>query len=108
MTKRFVLSCPHRNSVLSHSRPFRLSERRCHHLFVCHDAGYRPENPSNEVISIDPFLWVTSVAQVKHSRQNQAEEIDNQVNLKYYFVAASHLRRGLARSLAMDKDGMAT
>jgi hypothetical protein len=69
-----------------------------------------PENPSNEVISIDPtdpssfndFGGVRTTLPAG----TQAEEIDNQVSFKYYFVPPRTCTAGSPRiQLRIDSDG---
>jgi hypothetical protein len=73
--------------------------------------GTDPENPSNEVITDDitgnptTFESDRAVASRDLPADTQAEEIDNQVNLKYYFVPPRTCAGGSPRiQLAVDGD----
>lgn len=69
-----------------------------------------PENPSNEVISIDPtFVGDFGGATIDLPAGTKAENIDNQVNLKYFFVPPRTCIAGSPRiQLRIDKDGNGT
>ncbi|HYG81592.1 MAG TPA: hypothetical protein VD861_14450 [Pyrinomonadaceae bacterium] len=66
-----------------------------------------PENPSNEVFSIDPeFLGDSGGVSKTLPAGTQAPEIDNQVQLKYYHVAPKTCTAGSPRvQLRIDSDG---
>jgi hypothetical protein len=66
-----------------------------------------PENPSNEVLSIDPeFVGDFGGVSKTLPAGTQADEIDNQVQLKYYFVPPKTCTAGSPRvQLRIDGDG---
>lgn len=66
-----------------------------------------PENASNEVVSIDPeFVGDFGGVNKALPAGTKAEDIDNQVNVKYYFVSPKTCTLGSPRiSLRIDSDG---
>ncbi|HYJ87120.1 MAG TPA: hypothetical protein VEW46_13755 [Pyrinomonadaceae bacterium] len=74
-------------------------------LFGSAEQGTDPENAGNEVISIDGSEGSGGVSKTLPAG-TQAEEIDNQVSLKYYLVAPRTCTAGSPRvQLAIDSDG---
>lgn len=76
-------------------------------LFGAAQPDTDPENPSNDVISIDGSAGFGGVTKTLPAG-TQAEEIDNQVNVKYYFVPPKTCTAGSPRiqiSIDSDSDG---
>lgn len=64
-----------------------------------------PQNPSNEVISVDTTGGAIGGASLDLPAGTKAENLDNQLNLKYFFVNRTCAGGSPRIQLAIDKDG---
>jgi hypothetical protein len=106
MAKRILFSLALVSALLLAPSAFAQSDCQFR-LFGDMQTDTDPENPSNEVLSIDPeFIGDFGGVSKTLPAGTQAPEIDNQVNLKYYFVPPKTCTAGSPRvQLAIDSDG---
>jgi hypothetical protein len=109
MMKKFLLLLALTGMVVFASSAFTVSANGdCRFtLFGSAQPGTDPENASNEVISINGSNGSGGVSKSLPAG-TQAEEIDNQVNLKYFFVPPRTCTAGSPRvqlSIDSDSDG---